>query len=444
MTSASTLFISIASYRDNELYPTLIDLIDQAQCPARLRIVVCWQDDGVIQPFLDAGLQLSDDPQPVKNGYRFHYRQATVEVLFHHYFTSRGAGWARHQVEQHYQDEDFFLQIDSHCRFTADWDSAMIAMLEGLRPQSPFPVLSSYPPGYIPGEDEQRKDFVSRLIFNSFTNNGVVSLTSTQFDAASPQRCGYLAAGFVFADGHFVKRVANDPQIFFMGEEIAMAARAWTHGYDIWTPHQVLLWHYYGRNAAPKVWGDHNTDAKEQGLIEQAWWERDRISTQRVLSLLNACDAPDNLGQWGLGDKRSLQEFQQRIGIDFRECRVHPAVIGEQKISWFIDSPLYTSQWRQLLRYINQRNLQIPVQELDATRCDIAWWHIGVYSKQNQPLMVKQYSSSEMQQQLQRIDDDTNELRLHFLTDYRAPAHSIRICPYLINAGWGELVERSW
>lgn len=47
-------------------------------------------------------------------------------------------------------------------------------------------------------------------------------------------RCGYLAGGLFFSDGSFAREVPNDPNIFFIGEEIAMAARAFTHGYDIY------------------------------------------------------------------------------------------------------------------------------------------------------------------------------------------------------------------
>ena len=38
-----TIFISIASYRDPELLPTLRDLLATAKNPNRLKIGVCWQ-----------------------------------------------------------------------------------------------------------------------------------------------------------------------------------------------------------------------------------------------------------------------------------------------------------------------------------------------------------------------------------------------------------------
>jgi hypothetical protein len=41
-----SIFVQIASYRDPELLPTLVDLIRRCARPERLRIVVCWQHAG--------------------------------------------------------------------------------------------------------------------------------------------------------------------------------------------------------------------------------------------------------------------------------------------------------------------------------------------------------------------------------------------------------------
>lgn len=441
----ATLFVSIASYRDPELIPTLINLIEEAKYPQRLHIAVCWQDEGDIQPFIDAGMTPGENRDHEGHQlFHFDYQGAVIEVLYVHYFASQGACWARNLVESCYRQQDYFLQIDSHCRFVTQWDSEMIAMLEALREQSPQPVLSSYPPGYTPGEDEKRTDYVSRLIFNGFTDEGIVQLTSAPFSDSAPRRCGYLAAGFVFADGHFVTRVPNDPQIFFMGEEIAMAARAWTHGYDIWSPHRILLWHFYMRDTHPKVWGDHSNEAKKEGVVDKAWWERDKIAKQRVLSVLNTSDTPCDLGPYQLGNQRTLQEFQYRIGVDFREQRAHPEVTGAEKITWFNELPSHHHQWRQLLQYTNEKAVRLDAEEADLARTDIAWWHVGVYSANNTPLKVWQYTPEAMRKQVRLIDAQTLELKIHFITTSRSSAHNIRICPYSTQEGWGQLVEKSW
>ena len=44
-TKKETIFVSIASYRDKELIPTLDNMIKQAHNPENLKICVCWQHD---------------------------------------------------------------------------------------------------------------------------------------------------------------------------------------------------------------------------------------------------------------------------------------------------------------------------------------------------------------------------------------------------------------
>ncbi len=441
----TTLFISIASYRDPELIATLHDLIAQAHYPQRLRIAICWQDDLKLDPFFAAGMVLenTENHQGVIL-YTLIWQGVRVRLLALHYLKSQGACWARHLAETLYDEEHYFLQIDSHCRFIPHWDSEMIAMLESLRSKSPRPVLSSYPPAYTPGKDEKRASKVNRLFFKGINKRRLVYFAPCSFEAEQPQRCGFLAAGFLFAEGHFVKNVRNDPQIFFMGEEIAMAARAWTYGYDIWSPHKVLLWHYYSRKIHPKVWQDHNTEAQKEGVVDLTWWQRDAIAQKRIHTLLGFCDDPVDLGIYGLGQQRSLREFQYRIGIDFTSGKVHPDVYGPQRVTWFDTLPATHQKWLQTLDHIHQRHWHLEKGKIDINQNDVSWWHLGVYTADNQPLFIQQLSPEEFQKKLKPINEEITELKILFKTAFPAPAHSMRLCHYSLDTGWGEVMEQSW
>ena len=48
------IFVSVASYRDAELVPTVLDALAKAQHPERLLIGICWQhgDDEYVTPLL--------------------------------------------------------------------------------------------------------------------------------------------------------------------------------------------------------------------------------------------------------------------------------------------------------------------------------------------------------------------------------------------------------
>ena len=55
----------------------------------------------------------------------------------------------------------------------------------------------------------------------------------------------------------WAKEVKHDPNIFFAGEEINLTVRSFTHGYDLFHPHRVVIWHATMREerAGKLVWG---------------------------------------------------------------------------------------------------------------------------------------------------------------------------------------------
>ncbi|MCI1680714.1 MAG: UDP-N-acetylglucosamine-transferase [Ewingella americana] len=445
MQPGSTIFVSIASYRDPELIPTLHDMINNAEKPENLNIAIFWQNDNDITVFINQGMAKVETT--TYRGYPLHEfecNRARISVISVHYYQSQGACWARYMAEGLFADQDYFLQIDSHCRFIPDWDREMVAMLNSLRGKSPRPVLSSYPPGYVPGEDEDRKTYVSRLTTKSFTPDGMLQMGSVPFNDDAPLRCGYLAGGFIFADGTFARDVPNDPEIFFMGEEIAMAARTFTHGYDIYAPHRILLWHFYTRKEHSKVWGDHSNEAKKNGAVEMAWWERDKVAKSRVRKLLGAADEICDLGHYSLGKQRTLQEFEYRIGANFQQRALHPEVIGKDRISYFAELPLAHEQWLQALIFVNLKTLKIDKSEADFLREDVDFWHIGVYTPDNVELMTKQVDINNMKGVITPVDDSSFEVKLTFNTETSPSSRMIRICPYIRAHGWGDTLEKHW
>jgi hypothetical protein len=448
MKESFTLFISIASYRDPELIPTLTDILATAEHPQNLRIAICWQHgDESSALFTDAGMTLLEERQC--EGYRllrFHWQQALLDILAVHYRHSQGACWARYMAETRFANEDFFLQIDSHCRFIRHWDSEMITMLDGLRNRSDKPVLSTYPPAYEPQDyPANRGSFVSRLVFREFSREGLPMLSSVPLKSEQPVRGSYLAGGFIFADGHFACAAANDPQIFFAGEEIAMAARAWSHGYDVYTPHKCLLWHFYGRKNENKVWSDLTREAKAAGDISMAWWERDGISKKRIRSLLGLESTGEDLGRYGLGSLRSLRDFERFIGVDFAKRAVLPKVVGHEKISVFEpENWPDEAQWAQLLISPHQKNITFKKEPVLALMNAASWVHLGVYSAANRLIDLKKLTPEQLQRSIEAAQGDEFTLQIQFSS---SPGHMpavVRLCPFNDSTGWESVVEKAW
>lgn len=448
MGNPATLFISIASYRDPQLIPTLEDMLRHARHPENLHIAVCWQDDRDLSLFTRRGfIPAGSRSVAGHEAVAFHFQQARIELISVHYYASQGACWARSLAESLFEGEDYFLQIDSHCRFIPGWDSEMMAMLHTLEEKCSRPILSSYPPAFVPGEDEEasKKRYVSRLIFREFNPQGLPMFSSTPFESPEPVRGSYLAGGFIFTRGDFVREIPNDPQIFFAGEEIAMAVRAFSYGYDIYHPHKPLLWHYYQRKEHSKVWGDHTNLAKEQGAVEMAWWERDATSKQRVRAVLGLEPAPDEgLAPYGLGKTRTLEQFEYQAGICLQNGTVLPEVMGAGKVNFFPDPPASRSEWlcRQHAWY--KKTLTLKKADYKADTDDISALHLSVYNQQNELFHKRTFARSELDELRQKTSTEEITLPVEFKTTSLSKPTVIRLCTWSDSSGWGSVTERTW
>ena len=100
------IFISIASYRDPELIPTIEDCIANAKLPNNLVFGICRQ----FHP-----KDKFDNLKKYKNDPRF-------KIIDVPHDKAPGVCWARSEIQKLYDDEEFHLQIDSHHRFAKHWD----------------------------------------------------------------------------------------------------------------------------------------------------------------------------------------------------------------------------------------------------------------------------------------------------------------------------------
>lgn len=300
------IFISIAAYRDPQLLPTIQDCIRKASNPDRLRFGVCWQHDAEDPP-----LSLSDD--------------ARFRVLDVPWRESKGACWARAQVMKLWQGENWFLQVDSHCRFTDAWDSILLRTMTEIGNDKP--ILSTYAAPFTPGENEILHGGPFQMLFQQFTSDGIPQLRPGAFPSGrtskQPLRARFLSAGFLFAPGRFVEEVPYDPELYFMGEESAMTVRAFTHGYDLFHPADTIIWHDYIRADARKHWGDHSSAAD----VPSPWGKLDEISRIKVRRLL----LNESVKSFGLGKVRTLNEYEAYAGLSFRHRKVQGYTLRGQE-----------------------------------------------------------------------------------------------------------------
>jgi glycosyltransferase involved in cell wall biosynthesis len=299
-----TIFVQIASYRDPELLNTIKDALDKASNPQRLVFGICHQHS-------------EEDEWDTLELYKDDSRFRIIDV---NYKDAKGACWARNQIQQQYQGEDYTLQLDSHHRFIENWDQELIDMLEGLRAKGhQKPLLTSYIPSYEPSNDPEGRVKVPWLMnFDRFTPEGIIFFLPATIpnheNLSEPVPARFYSGHFTFADGIFSVEVQHDPTFYFHGEEITLAVRAYTHGYDLFHPHKIIAWHEYTRKGRTKQWDDDPT-----------WGERNRKTHEKVRKLLGVdghiITDEDRLsfGKYGIGPVRTIADWERYSGIRFSD-----------------------------------------------------------------------------------------------------------------------------
>ena len=286
------IFVAIAAYRDAELVPTVQSMLDQARFPDKLRFGICLQES-----------QQGLNEFPWYGDARFRVIRVPAE-------RSRGCCWARAQMQTLYQSEAYYCQIDSHERFAQHWDERAIWQLHHCR--SSRPILSTYLPPYCP-ETEQRdvqlNDLYS-IAITGYDKRGLITfrpqlILADELPLAEPRPAFMIAGGFIFTLAEWMLEVPYDPRLYFNGEEVSLAVRSWTHGWDIFCPNQVVAFHYYQRKDEPKHWKDH-----------EDWRTVNKSSTDLVLQQLKAGGGGGG-GRYGLGSLRTLEQYQAFAGVSF-------------------------------------------------------------------------------------------------------------------------------
>ena len=68
-----------------------------------------------------------------------------MEVISHR--DAKNVYYARYQIQRHYENETYFLQIDSHIRFTKFWDTGHIKMIHDCDAREKS-IITVYPCNY--------------------------------------------------------------------------------------------------------------------------------------------------------------------------------------------------------------------------------------------------------------------------------------------------------
>lgn len=274
------IFVSIASYMDHQLEETIDSCLENAHFKDRINIAVC-----------DQSMEFN---QTVHDKVKYY--------TFIDYRSARGPCWARHLLQTVMQDEEYYLQVDSHTLFHEDWDVHLAHHIDKLGKNA---IISTYPLDHK-DDFEKMNEWTWCLrvdptkLFDRYTYfNTQIGHSKTK----TIHKGFLLAGGFLFSHRSFVEQVPYDPVFYFAGEEPSLALRAFTHNFDIYHVPDVPLRHNYINNGTRPL----------QWERDDEWHRLQLISEERFSDLIN-----DKLrGPYGLGYQRSISDYRRFCGIDY-------------------------------------------------------------------------------------------------------------------------------
>lgn len=295
--AVNTIFVQIAAFRDPEFVPTLHSLISRAAHPERIRV------GAVLQYDWKADKDCFKDSYPLS----LNIDEIKIDAV-----NSGGVCWARNLCQTLYQGEDFTLQLDSHMRFVPNWDVKLLEMWRSLKNRKA--IITHYAPNYEPTGGRVRDSFsgMGARIWKKGTlwyeHAPIYKVTEPP---SRPQPGAFASGHFLFGIGQLITDVPYDPWLERHGEESSLAVRLWTHGYDLYGPNEVIMWHRASQ-ARPM---DHQLIPDYEDRVE--------LSAKRCQALLNRwpCDDPAviaDLDKYGLGTVRTIEEYEEWSGVDFK------------------------------------------------------------------------------------------------------------------------------
>jgi hypothetical protein len=212
-------------------------------------------------------------------------------------------------------------------RFDKDWDDTLIKMVKQLQKKGfKKPLLTGYVSSFNPENDPaERVQDPWRMVFDRFIPEGAVFFLPETIpgwrEMKEPVTARFYSAHFAFTLGQFSEEVQHDPEFYFHGEEISIAARAYTHGYDLFHPHKVVIWHEYTRKGRTKQWDD-----------DKDWGNKNNIShsKNRQLFGMDGEAITYDFGKYGFGTERTLRDYEIYSGLLFSKRAVQQYTLDKQ------------------------------------------------------------------------------------------------------------------
>jgi glycosyltransferase involved in cell wall biosynthesis len=390
-------------------------MLENAKRPKNLRVGICRQYN-------------PDDQFDLLEEYRKDKRFRILDVL---YSDSKGVCWARNQVQQLYEGEEYTLQIDSHMRFEKDWDDTLIKMVKQLQKKGfEKPLLTGYVSSFDPDNDPAgRVQEPWRMAFDRFIPEGAVFFLPETIPGwqqmKEPVTARFYSAHFAFTLGQFSTEVQHDPEFYFHGEEISIAVRAYTHGYDLFHPHKVVIWHEYTRKGRTKQWDD-----------DKDWVNKNNLSHQKNRQLfgMDGEEVTMDFSKYGFGTERTLRDYEIYSGLLFSKRAVQQYTLDKN----YPPNPhIFETEEELMESYASIFKHCIDVGFTQVPEKDYEFWVVAFHDENDETIFRKDADINEINMMMNDPDGYCKVWR-DFQTVHK-PKYWV-VWPYSTSKGWCERI----
>jgi hypothetical protein len=348
------------------------------------------------------------------------------KILNIDYKESKGVCWARHLTQQQYNGEEYTLQIDSHMRFEKNWDKTLIDMVKDLQSKGyKKPLLTGYVSSFDPDNDPKGRVLEPwRMAFDRFTPEGVVFFLPEvipnwkKLDGPIPAR--FYSAHFCFTLGQFSKEVQHDPEFYFHGEEISITVRAFTHGYDLFHPHKVVIWHEYTRKGRTKQWDD-----------DKNWYKKNEachIKNRQLLGVDGEVYSGDT-SEW-FGTERTIRDYEKYAGLLFEKRAIQQFTLDKNYPPNPYDYKT-EDEWKDTFLSIFKHCIDVDLNRVPET--DYDFWVVAFHNAKDETIYRLDADLNEINR-LKTDPDRVAKIWREFNTQER-PTYWV-VWPHSVSKGW--------
>ena len=137
------IFVSIASYRDRECDRTIDSIYRQVSNPNNVYVGICQQNN-------------EDEDKDCYENLPSFVPKGNVSIMRLPHFDAKGPTHARYLCSKLWNNQEFYLQIDSHTQFLKDWDKNLISCINECGGEKS--VISYFPPAEYNNDDSLEKN----------------------------------------------------------------------------------------------------------------------------------------------------------------------------------------------------------------------------------------------------------------------------------------------